>query len=367
MNTAKTDWERPGGESAQYSSVGFFAALRTALAAATACGFRRALPNGSPLGIGRRWIRLEDGRLAFDVGLRLVLFDLFFWRSGLWLRLRRFGRRIKFRAEGNQHALLLVRLQTNYGLVLRVVQKFDELLEAVGGVVEVRLLGFKPPGEIIHGTSVFELQAMVFENVAQSGQQVVGLQRGTLGRGRGLALDNVAAAGAGNVHQLGALQLFDEIGEARPAVGPLIESGIELQHGGFQQPELRLDSAALEDLKSALDQRHGLPQFERGRALAAVAALRTLATIRTVAARSRLQLAMFLGKSGRHDGPIREQRFKADELVTILLQDGRGERFAAHDEHGLPILLQLVDQRDKVAVAADDGERVDMRVGERHF
>ena len=34
---------------------------------------------------------------------------------------------------------------------------------------------------------------------------------------------------------------------------------------------------------------------------------------------------------------------------------------------GLVVLLQLVDERDEVAVAADDGEGVDVIVGERHF
>src|SRR5690349_15331974 len=138
---ARAGWELPGGESARCSSVRFFAALRTALTTATAGRFRGALSRGSPLGFGRRWIGLEDGRLALDVGLRLVLLDLFFLRSGFRLRLRRFSGRIKLGAERYQHALLLVRLQANHGLVLRVVQEFDELLEAVGGVVEVRLLG----------------------------------------------------------------------------------------------------------------------------------------------------------------------------------------------------------------------------------
>src|SRR5579863_4783369 len=99
MNTARGDWELPGGESARYSSVGFLAARRTARTTATAGGFRRALPHGSPLGLNRRRIGLEDGRLALDVRLRLVLFHLFFGRSRFRLRVRRLGRRIKFRTQ----------------------------------------------------------------------------------------------------------------------------------------------------------------------------------------------------------------------------------------------------------------------------
>ncbi len=44
-----------------------------------------------------------------------------------------------------------------------------------------------------------------------------------------------------------------------------------------------------------------------------------------------------------------------------------GERLAADHEHALVVLLQLVDQRDEIAVAADDGEGVDVVVRERHF
>ena len=53
--------------------------------------------------------------------------------------------------------------------------------------------------------------------------------------------------------------------------------------------------------------------------------------------------------------------------MTVLLQNRAGERLAADHEHGLVVLLQLVDQRDEIAVAADDRERVDVVVRERHF
>ena len=62
-----------------------------------------------------------------------------------------------------------------------------------------------------------------------------------------------------------------------------------------------------------------------------------------------------------------EQRFVADELVAVLLQDRAGERLAAHHEHGLAVLLELVDQRNEVAVAADDGEGVHVVVREGHL
>ena len=62
-----------------------------------------------------------------------------------------------------------------------------------------------------------------------------------------------------------------------------------------------------------------------------------------------------------------QHRFVADELVTVLLQNGAREGLAAHHENRLIVLLQLVDQRHEIAVAADDGERVDVIVRERHL
>src|SRR5260370_10676542 len=53
--------------------------------------------------------------------------------------------------------------------------------------------------------------------------------------------------------------------------------------------------------------------------------------------------------------------------MAVLLKDGAGERLAAHNENGLAIFLELVDQRDKIAVAADNGERVHVRMGESHL
>ena len=56
-----------------------------------------------------------------------------------------------------------------------------------------------------------------------------------------------------------------------------------------------------------------------------------------------------------------------DELVAVALEDHAGERPAADDEHFLVVLLELFDEREEVAVAADDHVRVDMRVREGHF
>ncbi len=64
---------------------------------------------------------------------------------------------------------------------------------------------------------------------------------------------------------------------------------------------------------------------------------------------------------------LREQRLVAHELVTVLLQDGAGEGLASHHKYGLAVFFQLVHQRDEVAVAADNGERVHVRMGESHL
>ncbi len=50
-----------------------------------------------------------------------------------------------------------------------------------------------------------------------------------------------------------------------------------------------------------------------------------------------------------HDG------FVSHELVTVLLQNRAREGAAAHHEDTLVVLLQFVDQRDEIAVAADNG------------
>jgi hypothetical protein len=53
--------------------------------------------------------------------------------------------------------------------------------------------------------------------------------------------------------------------------------------------------------------------------------------------------------------------------VAVALQDDAGEGAAADHEHLLVVLLQFLDERQEVAVAADDHVGVDVRVGERHL
>src|SRR5256712_2988796 len=56
-----------------------------------------------------------------------------------------------------------------------------------------------------------------------------------------------------------------------------------------------------------------------------------------------------------------------DELVAVALQDHARKRAAADDEDLLVVLLELLDQREEIAVATDDHVRVDVRVRKRHL
>ena len=73
------------------------------------------------------------------------------------------------------------------------------------------------------------------------------------------------------------------------------------------------------------------------------------------------------GRPPRTAAGLRDQVFVGDELVAVPLQDDARERAPADHEHLLVVLLQLLDQRQEVAVAADDDVGVDVGVGERHF
>src|SRR5579863_1287343 len=145
------------------ASSRLFPATRTAACApATGPGGFRSAPayGGSSLGFGRRRIRLEDGGLAFHVRLGLLYLFFDFGRS-LWLGSGRLGRRIELRAQiHHHHALLLVRLQANYGLVLRVVQEFAELLESVGRCIEAGMFLFEPLTQFFDRHAVFDIEAM---------------------------------------------------------------------------------------------------------------------------------------------------------------------------------------------------------------
>src|SRR5262249_59935027 len=94
---------------------------------------------------------------------------------------------------------------------------------------------------------------------------------------------------------------------------------------------------------------------------------RTLAPVAAIRSVAALALLAWLLRDERARGGIRHQRFEADELVAILLENRRGERFSTYDEDGLAVLLQFVHQRDKVAIAADDGERIHVGVCKRHL
>ena len=113
---------------------------------------------------------------------------------------------------------------------------------------------------------------MRFQHVAQRRQSFFGLGRGTFRLAGSFALDDVATALAADVDEVGFLELLDEIGEAAGAVSLFGECRIQLQHGGFQQAELRLDGAAFQNLERAFHQRHGLREIER-RGTAAMSAL----------------------------------------------------------------------------------------------
>ena len=56
-----------------------------------------------------------------------------------------------------------------------------------------------------------------------------------------------------------------------------------------------------------------------------------------------------------------------DELVAVALKDAAGELPSADHEDLLVVLLELFNQADEIAVAADNDERVDVRVRERHL
>ena len=53
--------------------------------------------------------------------------------------------------------------------------------------------------------------------------------------------------------------------------------------------------------------------------------------------------------------------------MAVLLQNRAGESPSADDEDAFVVLLQLVDESDEIAVAADDGEGVDVIVREGHL
>src|ERR1019366_6017194 len=81
----------------------------------------------------------------------------------------------------------------------------------------------------------------------------------------------------------------------------------------------------------------------------------------------RRRLLLLLLLVARRTRAIVPDGFVGHELVTILLQNSARERAAADHEDALVILLELVDQRDEITVAADDGVSVDVIVSEGHL
>src|SRR5262249_28327077 len=59
--------------------------------------------------------------------------------------------------------------------------------------------------------------------------------------------------------------------------------------------------------------------------------------------------------------------FVRDELVAVSLQDHARERAPSDHEDLLVVLLELLDEGEEVAVAANDHVSVDVGVGERHL
>ena len=117
----------------------------------------------------------------------------------------------------------------------------------------------------------------------------------------------------------------------------------------FSNPSCGDTSRSVSTLQRALDERHRL--LDRLRAAAAAGCSRPL--------------AFFLARLARRT--IGDDVLVGDELGAVLLHHLAGEGAAADDEHLAVVLLEFLDERDEVAVAADDHEGVDVRVRERHL
>ncbi len=297
-------------------------------------------------------------------------------------------------AEEDHQTLLFIGLDANQSLILRVIQKRAEFLEAVLAPVEPGVRFLDPLGQCVLGGSVVGFEAVLLKHIAQQRDGFLGLGAGFLRQRAALHADHVTAFATRDLDEIGLLQLLNEIRERTGAVGFLVKRGIELQHGRFQKTKLRPNLAALQHAQGAFHQRHGQREIER-HALVLPAAIGTwrplflslfrprfrpllrplFLLLQTLlrhafdqrpgalwALLARLLLLMTLGAR-----PVVDDRFVGDELVAVLLQYRAGERAPADDENAFVVLLQLVDQRDEIAIAADDGECVDVIVRERHF
>ena len=191
---------------------------------------------------------------------------------------------------------------------------------------------------------------MVLKHVAQNRNSFFRLGAGLLRSRAALHADHVAAFAAGHLHVIGLLQLLHKIGVSAGAVRPLVDGGIQLQHGGFQQAKLRPDFAPFQHAQRALHQRHslrklqGLPFVRRtlpccgwSIVVAGVVVGRfiggwlPLLLRRMMMARPRPRIA-----DRGISRPINSR--------TVLLQDGAGEGATAHHEDPLVVLFEFVHQ-----------------------
>src|SRR3954469_18817888 len=158
-----------------------------------------------------------------------------------------------------------------------------------------------------------------------------------------LHLDEDVAARLAQRDESCGRQFFGEVAEAADAVAALRERRVELQQRALEQAKLRRDLAIAQHLQGAAQQRHDLldRRLRRSRP-------RRAAPAAIVA-------------------PSADQVFVGDELVAVALHHLAGERAAADHENLLVVLFQFLDQRDEIAVAADDHVGVDVRVRERHL
>ena len=183
---------------------------------------------------------------------------------------------MELRAEEN-HEALFARFNANHGLILSEVEEFGEFLEAKRLPVESRRFFTDPCSQFGGKGTFFHLDAVILQNIAEDRQRFFRTHV-LLGRSGSLTRDHVAALAAGDLNQIALAELFDEVGKRIGTVGALAEAGIELQHSGFQQAQLRSDFAPLQNLQSALDQRHGLCQIQHRTPVSATAATLGLTT-----------------------------------------------------------------------------------------
>ena len=151
--------------------------------------------------------------------------------------------------------------------------------------------------------------------------------------------DEHAPPGVLEDHRTRLGDLLHEVPEAARAVIAFRKRRIELEERALEQSKLRRDLALGQHLQRALDERQRLGDSRRRDRLAALG------------------------------GPASTARevLVGDELVAVLLHGRAGELPPTNDDDLAAVLLQLLDERNEIAVAADDDEGVDVIVGESHL